>query len=277
MFTSGEFARLGRVSVRMLRHYDALGLLQPAQVDLWTSYRRYELDQLNRLNRLLALKDLGFSLEQVRDILDATFDSGQLRGMLILRRAELADRLSADADRLARVEARLRLIEREGSMNSMDVTTGSTPPTTVAAISGSAPSVDEVGPVVNNLFGQLMTTVGRENLTVTGPAIATYEPGTEPGSLVIHAGITVPPDSHPRQVELLTLPAQKSVASLLYRGPMSGIAEAYQTLGVWIEENGYHTDGTAREVYLKTMPAPEEEWETEVCMPIATQRPVTNP
>ena len=65
MFTIGEFARAGRVSVRMLRHYDAIGLLRPAHVDLITGYRRYTADQLTRLNRVVALKDLGFTLEQV--------------------------------------------------------------------------------------------------------------------------------------------------------------------------------------------------------------------
>ena len=65
MFTIGDFARLGQVSVRMLRHYDGIGLLQPARVDR-NGYRRYGAHQLARLNRIVAMKDLGFTLEQVR-------------------------------------------------------------------------------------------------------------------------------------------------------------------------------------------------------------------
>jgi DNA-binding transcriptional MerR regulator len=61
----GDFSVLGRVSVRMLRHYESLGLLVPAETDAYTSYRYYTLDQLTRLNRIIALKQLGFSLDQV--------------------------------------------------------------------------------------------------------------------------------------------------------------------------------------------------------------------
>jgi predicted transcriptional regulator YdeE len=63
MFTIGDFARLGRVSVRMLRHYDAVGLLEPAAVDRFTGYRYYRADHLRRLNRIVALKELGFTLQ----------------------------------------------------------------------------------------------------------------------------------------------------------------------------------------------------------------------
>jgi hypothetical protein len=64
MFSIGEFARHGRVSVRMLRHYDAIGLLRPASVDAATGYRFYQARQLAELNRIIALKDLGFTLQQ---------------------------------------------------------------------------------------------------------------------------------------------------------------------------------------------------------------------
>ncbi len=70
MFKIGEFSRLTQVSVRMLRHYDQLNLLKPAQVDTFTDYRYYSAGQLPRLNRILALQDLGFTLAQVKDMLE---------------------------------------------------------------------------------------------------------------------------------------------------------------------------------------------------------------
>jgi DNA-binding transcriptional MerR regulator len=86
MFSIGEFARLGGVSVRTLRHYDEIGLLRPARVDQDTGYRGYTADQLGQLNRVMALKELGLSLTQARRLLDGiTLD--ELHGMLILRRA----------------------------------------------------------------------------------------------------------------------------------------------------------------------------------------------
>jgi len=69
MFSIGEFARHGRVSVRMLRHYDTIGLLRPACDDPVSGYRLYQASQLAELNRVIVLKDLGFTLEQVIAIL----------------------------------------------------------------------------------------------------------------------------------------------------------------------------------------------------------------
>ena len=89
MFSIGEFARHGRVSVRMLRHYDTIGLLRPASVDAATGYRFYQAGQLAELNRIIALKDLGFTLQQVQAILAEQVSAAELRGMLKLRRAEI--------------------------------------------------------------------------------------------------------------------------------------------------------------------------------------------
>ena len=87
MLSIGHFARHGRVSVRMLRHYDAIGLLQPAYVDRATGYRSYDAGQLSRLNLIVGLKGLGLTLEQVRSILDDEVSVEELHGMLRLRRA----------------------------------------------------------------------------------------------------------------------------------------------------------------------------------------------
>jgi DNA-binding transcriptional MerR regulator len=89
MFTIGDFARHGRVSARMLRHYDAIGLLRPARTDPFSGYRHYAAAQLAQLNRIIALKDLGFTLQQVQEILEDRVSTEELRGMLTLRQAEL--------------------------------------------------------------------------------------------------------------------------------------------------------------------------------------------
>jgi phosphoribosylaminoimidazole-succinocarboxamide synthase len=116
MLKIGDFARLCQLPVGTLRYYDDLDLLRPAHVDALTGYRYYSVEQLPRLNRLLALKDLGFSLEQIARVLNDGVTPEQLRGMLMLARAEAEHRLGAEQDRLHRIEARLREIEQEGHM-----------------------------------------------------------------------------------------------------------------------------------------------------------------
>ena len=90
MFTIGEFARLAGVSVRTLRHYDDIGLLRPVTVDPDTGYRGYSAEQLGRLNRVMALKDLGLSLTQARRLLDGITLGGLRRhAHCFLRRPQL--------------------------------------------------------------------------------------------------------------------------------------------------------------------------------------------
>ncbi len=83
MFKIGDFSRLTRVTVKALRHYDRLGLLKPDHIDATSGYRYYTAAQLPRLERLLALKELGFALEQVGRLLDADLSAGQLRQLLL--------------------------------------------------------------------------------------------------------------------------------------------------------------------------------------------------
>ena len=96
MFRIGDFSKFSRVSIKMLRHYDEIGLLKPVHVDPFTSYRYYSVDQLPRLNRIIALKDLGFTLEQITRLLDEGLSAEQIKGMLKLKRAEIEQQLQAE-------------------------------------------------------------------------------------------------------------------------------------------------------------------------------------
>src|SRR5690348_8715070 len=121
MLRIGDFSRLGKVTVQALRHYDQLGLLKPVEVDHFTGYRFYSAAQLPRLNRILLLKDLGFSLEQVKELLDEDLPLQQFAGMLKLKRAEVAQQIAAEQSRLDQIEARLRWIAGENRMPDYEI------------------------------------------------------------------------------------------------------------------------------------------------------------
>ena len=123
MLKIGDFSQLAQVSVRALRIYDEMGLIKPVHVDKFSGYRYYETEQLPRLNRIIALKDLGFSLEQVSHLLDGELSAEKLRGMLMMKQAEIEQELNESQLRLMRVEARLRQIEREGKVASPNSST----------------------------------------------------------------------------------------------------------------------------------------------------------
>ncbi|MBO0795674.1 MAG: MerR family DNA-binding transcriptional regulator [Ktedonobacteraceae bacterium] len=81
MLKIGEFARLSQVSIKTLRHYDALGVLQPSQIDPENGYRLYEVGQLADVVRILALKDCGFALEEIAQLL-RTHDVAAIEALL---------------------------------------------------------------------------------------------------------------------------------------------------------------------------------------------------
>jgi len=273
MFTIGDFAAYGQVSVRMLRHYDALGLLPPAVVDPSSGYRYYEAAQLSRLNRIIALKDLGFSLQQVGEVLEASIPAEQLRGMLRLRRAELAAAVAESTARLAQVERRLRTIESEGSMPIDEVVLKSLPPARVAALSATAESFDpsHIGPVIQPLYRRLHARLAAAGVATTGPDIAWYEPAAD-GSygVVVHAGATVSIDPHAAgpDVEVVELPPVEQAATIVHRGSMDAILGTVQTLARWIESAGRTADGLSREFYLESS-GPQGDWVTEIQQPLA--------
>lgn len=272
MFSIGDFARLGRVSVRMLRHYDALGLLPPARVDMLTGYRSYDAAQLSRLNRIVALKDLGFTLQQVQSILDDKVSTEELRGMLRLRQAELQTQISVDTARLAQVEARLRIIESEGAMPADDVQLKRIPPVRVAELAATAASFEpeSITPVIGPLYDRLYAQVQEAGLTPAGPGIAYYEhaPGDE-DAVIVHAAVPVNAEPGGRHGLTITdLPAIEQAATIVHRGPMDNVLSTGQTLAHWIDGNGYRSVGFSREFYIEYGCGDPADWVTELQEPV---------
>lgn len=270
MFTIGDFARHGRVSVRMLRHYDAIGLLRPARVDPHSGYRFYEAGQLARLNRVLALKDLGFTLDQVGAILRDELGAEELRGMLRLRQAELEAALREARARLAQVGTRLHAIESEGRMSTQDVVVKKVPAVRVAELSAVAAGFGphDIGPVIGPLYEELCGRLEAAGLTGFGPGIAYYEDaGNGDGSVLVHAAMSVPDGTRVEGVLVHVLPGIEEAATVIHRGSMDDILPTAQTLARWIEAHGYRTGGYARELYLEC-PEDRSRWVTEIQEPV---------
>jgi DNA-binding transcriptional MerR regulator len=263
MLKIGDFARLGQVSVRMLRNYDELGLLVPAHVDPWTNYRSYTAGQLARLNRIVALKGLGFSLDAVGRLLDEDLTVEQLRGMLVLRRAELADELRSTTGRLAAVEARLRLIEGEQSMSEREFVVKALPAMRVAERSFAVSAPEEIGPRVGPLFGEVYGAI-RAAGAEPGLGLSYYVVGAE--GMECHAGFGY--GGEPASgFDLVELPAVAEAVTQVHLGSMATIGESWQAFGAWLEEHGAEPAGPSREVYLEAPMDDEDAWVTELQLP----------
>jgi DNA-binding transcriptional MerR regulator/effector-binding domain-containing protein len=252
MFSIGEFARLGGVSIRTLRHYDEIGLLRPASVDPGTGYREYTADQLGPLHRIVALKELGLTLTQVRQNLDGvTLD--ELRGMLVLRRAQLEQELQEHQDKLLGVEARLRYIEREGAMPADDIVTKKVPAMGAVVISAPAPGwgPQNIVPAVNHCRVAFDELGIRDLVKEAGPFTIFYD---HDGGNDITVNLALPvaeePTELPEPARYQVLPEIEAAAAVR-SGPAASIFPmVYHDLARWASEHGYEAAGPGREVWL---------------------------
>jgi DNA-binding transcriptional MerR regulator len=254
----GEFARLAHVSLKTLHHYDAIGLFQPAQVDRFTSYRYYTLEQLPRLNRILALRDLGFTLEQVAVLLDENVSVDELRGMLRLRRAQLAQEIAAAQDKLAQVDVRLRWIDEEDHMSQIEVLRKKVPETVVAGARRVAGPNDNMRDHCIELDRQVCRFMQDAGLAGDGVSLALYyaSDGAMEG-IDVEMAYTVNESQMPHQASaaasLHTLPAAE-VAYAVYHGSyddFAAVGELHAAVRRWIEGQGLQSGEPVREYYLQ--------------------------
>ena len=259
MIKIGEFSKLVQVPVATLRYYDQVGLLKPVEVDRFSGYRYYSASQLPRLHRILALKGLGFSLEQIGVVLDEGLSPEQMRGMLRMRHAQISDQLAGMQSQLVEVEVRLQQIEREEVISTYDVMLKQVDAQLVASVRAILPSHSASG----SLFVEVYEAIGSHVGEALGP-----HPGEGGQTLVLWydnefkerdvdgaAAFLLRcrvPDSGRMRVH--ELPAA-TMAATVHHGSYNTIGDAHEAVLKWVEANRYQIVGPDREVYLyNTMP-----------------------
>lgn len=263
--TIGDFARLGGVSARMLRHYDRLGLLRPERVDAASGYRYYAAAQLTRLNQLVALKDVGFSLDEIGGLLDAAPQETEER--LLRRRADLATAIEADRRRLAALDARLSLLsDAEGEASRMAFVEKALPRLRLFQLTAQVEDAAELGERVGPLFGQLGETLVRHGAPMPMPSYAWYDSSTDVMRFGVgYAASGTPPEG----VEAGDVAAQPVALSTIHHGAVWRIAGTWQALAREADQRGLTICGLGREVYHECPQDRPQEWVTEVQLPVA--------
>ena len=271
MLKIGDFAKISQVTPRTLRLYDQIVLLKPLKVEGITGYRYYSMEQLPRLNRILALKDLGLSLEQIERMLADALSAEEIRGMLRLKRVELLETVEAEQERLARVETRLWLIEKEGAMPDYEIVVKEIETLRVAEGRAVAPTHDEIGPLIKKLFDDVVGYIHQHKGNFAGPGFSVYHVECEEMQNDIEVGAAFPIEGPLPEGELVKVYdlVGGSMACVVHHGPFEGLQGAYEALGHWIESNGYQVAGPTREVYLQYHPHEDPaDFVTEIQFPI---------
>lgn len=252
MFKIGDFSRLCQIPISALRYYDEIGLLKPARIEP-NGYRYYSANQFPRLNRLLALKDLGLSLEQIALLLNDELTPEQVLGMLKLKQAELRQEVADGQTRLARIDAWLKEFQPEAlAMPESELVVKRIEPYTVASYRFVAPNIR----AMLAIFEELADWVNSHQLASRRPPLFIYyQEGfrTEGFDVEVAWPVEGTIPAH-EQFKVHQLPAVEQMAELVYYGPYENIGQGYARIGRLIEENGYQIDGPCREVYAEFHP-----------------------
>lgn len=268
----GEFARVGQVSIATLRHYDQCGLLKPNALDPDTSYRYYSLDQLARLNRILALKELDFPLEQIARLLEEDLSLDQLRGMFTLKQAQTQHLIDTERARLTRLAARIRQIEQEGKMPAYEVLLKQVDSLLVASIRDRIPNITER----EHLYETLSAYLYQQGVQSSQPDMLLLHSRHElhDKEMSIDVEVAMPlPTALPgnEQIRIGWLPSG-SMACTVHTGDDLSIGRAYVALYRWMTDNGYRLNSSPRLVHLQRAEYMDpSHYVTEVQFPVAKQ------
>jgi DNA-binding transcriptional MerR regulator len=237
MLRIGDFARLAGVTVRALRHYEAEGLLAPAHVDPDTRYRSYTFDQLAGLDRILAMRDLGFSLADVRALLASASDTAAVVRRLAQQRSRLAADLETQSARLRRLEALQAAIARDPAAPELSVRLR---PIADARVLALRSRVRSQGAPISALFEEAEARASRHRVDAS-PFLLFHAPLDVEACIPVRAGCALP--------GVRTVAGAPLAGSVTYSGSYAQTDTLRPRMIRWLERSGLRARGPWREVY----------------------------
>ena len=269
MLKIGDFSKLSRVSIRMLRHYDEIGLLTPIRVDPDSGYRYYGEDQLPTAFRITALKDMGFGLAAIGEILTCYEEKDLLARHLRLKQAELRELSRQTAYRLRLLDTALERLRKDDETMKYDVTLKTFPERYAATLRMHIPNYEQEG----MLWNILMEETAQMGLIPDAPCYCCavfHDKEYKEADVDVEVQKSVKgsyPDTE--HVRFRTLPAV-TVASATYQGGYHLISEVSAAVAAWVRDNGYSFCGPAFYIYHVSPHETQnpDEFVTEICLPV---------
>ena len=271
MLKIGDFSKLSRVSIRMLRHYDQMGLLVPENIDPLTGYRYYSEAQLPLVNRIHALKDMGFGLSMISEILQTYDDPLELRQYLMLKQKEMGEEAQKIQRQLLLLETAIDRLRKDEDFMEYNVTLKEIPQRYVASLRKIIPAYDKEG----KLWEQLSREISSQHTQFANPCYSLsvfHDEGYKENDVDVEIQIAVQGTcQNTEHVIFKTVPAI-TVASATYQGSYDQLTAVNQSVANWVKDNHYEFSGPMFTIY-HVSPAQTQnpdELVTEVCYPVKT-------
>ncbi|HMR48392.1 MAG TPA: MerR family transcriptional regulator [Arachnia sp.] len=268
MLSIGAFAQIAQVTHRQLRHWDSVGLLVPAHVDEFNGYRSYDPSQLQRVHRIVALRRLGFGIEDIAAVLAQGVDTGFLAELLRVRRSEVEREYRIAAATLVDVERRLHLIETENQMSTIEFVEKPLPALRLAARTAVVADQPEIESALVPMFDDIAEVIGDVPGALDTP-VALYEPVEE--GMQVTAGYVY--NGEPLAgFEIIEVPAVGVAVCGVHLGSMERVANSWQALHADLLARGYVPSAACRELYVRAYPEDQTDWVTELQQPVELPR-----
>ncbi|GGJ19889.1 MerR family transcriptional regulator [Deinococcus roseus] len=244
MFKIGEFARITGVTLRTLRHYDELGLLSPSRISD-NDYRVYTAGDLQKMQQILSLRDLGMPLERIRQVTQGLSRADFLL-LLEEHRAALREELEHLQSKISRLEHKLK----EVHMYSPEIR--SIPERFVLSAQGTAQDYQHVTAPMQQLWDRLCGHLAQHPATRTGPDTVVWYGDygdMEAFTLELVFPIAAPIETA-EGVRCYLQEATPEMGVVLHKGSYEDLGDAYAALAAFLEQHGYERTGHMREAYL---------------------------
>lgn len=253
MFTVGEFARIAQVSKRLLRYYDEIGLLKPIQIDEQSGYRLYSAEQMPNLNRILALKELGLTLDQIRRMLNDNISLDEMQGMLLLKKSEIEQQLQAELQRIRKIESRLQSIRDTQSETPLNVIIKETSAQAVLSLRTIIADFED-GIDIFNQVRKTLPAKGNYGFIFCichSETVADHDLDMEIGCLINQKSHVPMIIDRGLELHFRELAPVETMATIVVKGALETIHSGYGRIGQWTERNGYKLAGIPREISLQ--------------------------
>lgn len=253
----------------MLRHYDEIGLLVPKSIDQATGYPYYGEEQLPIAGRIAALKDMGFALAAIGEIMKSYDDPGTLAKFLAVKRAEIQVQAEETGRRLLLLETAIKRLREDETMMKYDVSLKTIPERYVASVRQTIPAYDQEGV----LWNVLMTETAQMHLQIAEPCYGLavfHDEGFKESDVDVEIQMSVQGEYKNTEHVVFKSVSAIEVASATYKGSYEQLTAVHQTVANWVNDNGYEFHGPMFCIY-HVSPAQTQnpdELVTEVCYPI---------
>ncbi len=267
MYKIGMFSKMNKITIKALRHYDDIGLLKPAYIEQFTGYRFYNSEQLPILHKILALRDMGFTLEEIKQIQDGSSE----RDLLQRKKAELLRKIAEDTMKLSQVECYLTGKQLDSDYH---IIVKELPEVIVASMRLTIPNYDALFQVVPPM-GEEMERLGCV-CAVPEYCFNIYHDGEYKDQdidvEVCEAVTEMKPGSN--MITFKKIERVEKAACVLHKGPYRDFPKAYNAVLRWVEENGYDIIDNPRESYIDGVwnKDSENDWLTEIQFPIIKRK-----